>query len=141
MQTYKKLTLIALEDNSYHIMVPAVFDHSLRVNLIIDTGASKSIFDLKLLKHMALEIEEVDNNLSSGINSYIQECFLAKFQGFSIGKLKVEPFTGILMDLSHVNQLYKKMGQLPIAGLLGCDFLYDYKATISFTQNKLILNF
>ena len=141
MESQISFKLIELEDASYHLLVPVEFNKKLRADLIIDTGASKSIFDYAILKEFATEIESVSDNLSSGINSFIDSCYLGKVESFSIGSLLIEPFSCILMDLTHVNQLYEKIGQGTVLGLLGSDFLTQYRATISFSHRRLTLRY
>jgi hypothetical protein len=58
-----------------------------------------------------------------------------------MGNIKIEPYPCILMDLTHVNQLYTKIGQGQVCGLLGSDFLTKYKATISFARKRLTFRY
>jgi hypothetical protein len=141
METKIPFRIIELEDVSYHLLVPVVINKNLHVNLIIDTGASKTILDFAYLQKVANDIEVVQSDLSSGINSFIEDCYSATLDSFAIGNLIIEPYPCVLMDMTHVNQLYTKIGQGQVCGLLGSDFLKKYNATISFTQQRLTLRY
>lgn len=141
MEVRVPFRIIELEDASYHLLVQATFNNIFTANLIIDTGASKTILDYAHLNEMVTDTEPVQSDLSSGINSYIDMCYSAKLASFSIGKLIIEPYGCVLMDLTHVNQLYTKIGQDQVCGLLGSDFFNRYKATISFARKQLTLRF
>jgi len=46
----------------------------------------------------------------------------------------------IILDLAHINLAYATM-QLPlIDGVIGCDILKKYKASINFSTKKLVIN-
>ncbi len=135
------IELITLEDASYHIMVEAVFNKSIRGNLIIDTGASKSVLDYGFVESFAHSIEEVTDQNSSGINALINQAHVGTIDKFQIGKLKIQDYQTVLLDLSHINQLYAKYSDKIIVGLLGSDFLVEYRAVIDYGKKRMTLNF
>ena len=55
--------------------------------------------------------------------------------------LKIETYKSLLLDLSHINELYKQYTDKQIAGLLGSDFLLEYEAVIDYGQQKMSLNY
>ncbi|MBK7570590.1 MAG: hypothetical protein IPI10_02835 [Bacteroidetes bacterium] len=59
---------------------------------------------------------------------------------FNIGELKIEHFHAILLDLSHVNASYEKMGYSQIDGVLGSDVLNEYNAIIDYKKRKITLS-
>jgi hypothetical protein len=59
---------------------------------------------------------------------------------FSIGKLQIDQFDVILLDLQHVNESYASMGLPPIDGVLGNDILVNYKSVINLSKKTLTLN-
>ncbi|MFA6400595.1 MAG: retropepsin-like aspartic protease [Salinivirgaceae bacterium] len=133
------IELITLEDASYHIMVEAVFNKTIRGNLIIDTGASKSVLDFSFAESFAHSIEEVQDQNSSGINALIHQAHVGTIDKFQLGKLKIKDYQTVLLDLSHINQLYANYSDKTIAGLLGSDFLVEYNAVIDYGKKKLFL--
>ncbi len=139
MKTNIPIEIIELEDASYHLMIEAKFNHKLSGNLIIDTGASKTVFDQNFVETFALNIEEIENQDSSGINAMITNAHIGIIDHFQVGKLKVENYQVLLLDLSHINHIYKKYSKKKIAGLIGSDFLVDHKAVINYGTKKLTL--
>jgi len=135
------IELITLEDSSYHIMVEAIFNKSIRGNIIVDTGASKSVVDYGFAESFAHSIEEVQDQNSSGINALISQAHIGVIEKFSIGKLKIRNYQTVLLDLSHINQLYASYSDKTIAGLLGSDFLVQYNAVIDYGKKQMTFNF
>lgn len=135
------IELIKLEDASYHIMIEAEFNETIMGNLIIDTGASKTVFDELFVAPFIEEIEEIDDQNSSGINAMITQTRMGIIPKIKFGKLEINQYPCLLLDLSHVNELYKKYTNKQIAGLIGSDFLVKYEAVIDYSQKKLSLNY
>jgi hypothetical protein len=132
------IEIIELEDASFHIMVEARFK-KIKGNFIIDTGASKTVLDFTFGQSIADSIEKNEDKNSSGINAMISESHVANIPQLKIGRLKIENFPCVLLDLSHVNALYKKYCNKHIAGLIGSDFLVAHKAIINYDKKYLKL--
>lgn len=135
------LNLIKLEDDSYHILVEASFNSQFSGNLIIDTGASKTVLDQEFASLFVSNLSTIDDAQSSGINAMITETQIGTISSFKIGAFEIKNYSCILMNLSHINDLYLKVANMKIAGLIGSDFLVDYEAVINYHQKKLTLNY
>jgi len=135
------IEIIKLEDASYHLIVEAVFNKKTYGNLIIDTGASKTVFDQTFVSSFIVDVEDIDDQNSSGINAMIAQTQLGIIPEIKFGKLEITNYSCLLLDLSHVNELYKKYTDKQIAGLIGSDFLVEYEAVIDYNQKKLSLNY
>jgi len=133
------IELIELEDSSYHLMIQAVFNSNISGNLIIDTGASKTVFDFGFVHSFINDLEAIEDQHSSGINAMITEAHTGVIPVLSIQKLVLENYPCILLDLSHINQLYQQYSDKHIAGLIGSDFLVAHEAVIDYSQKKLTL--
>lgn len=134
------IEIIKLEDKSYHIMIEATINKTQTATLIIDTGASKTVFDKTFISPFASEITEVEDNKSSGINAMIDSAHVGKIDQLSIGSFIKKEYLCLMLDLSHINELYKNYADKFIAGLLGSDFLVDHNAIIDYHDKKLTLN-
>ena len=133
------LKIIELEEGNFHLLVSAVFTDGSKVNWIIDTGASKSVFD-KNLKDKYHEFDTKTEEIhSAGIGENPLETTLGKLNSFYLGRLKIERPKMAILDLKHINELYSKVVHLKIAGLLGGDFLLKYQAVIDYNKKKMIL--
>ncbi|MCL1821212.1 MAG: retropepsin-like domain-containing protein [Prolixibacteraceae bacterium] len=140
MQKTIPFELIALEENNYHITVYCKFDNDDEGMWVIDTGASKTVFD-QTLEHLYSPLE-VDDSLeikSSGIGGARLETTLGKLHAFALGDLRMEPMQVALIDLSHINELYYNATDKKICGLIGSDFLLKHKAVINYETQELIL--
>lgn len=135
------IEIIKLEDASYHLMIEAEFVQNIPGNLIIDTGASKTVFDQQFVESFIIDLQDVDNENSSGINAMITQAKFGVIPKISFGTLEILDFQCLLLDLSHVNELYKKFTNKQIAGLMGSDFLVKYEAVIDYGQQKITLNY
>ncbi len=139
MQIEIPIEIIELEENSYHLMIEGAFNEELKGNLIIDTGASKTVFDSSFVSAFVTDIEELEENDSSGINATITNARTGIIPHIAFSTLKLEHYECLLLDLSHVNQVYQKYTDRQIAGLVGSDFLLKYKAVIDYEQKTLTL--
>ncbi len=138
MQYEISLNLIHLEADSYHLLLEArVGDQA--CNLVLDTGASKTVFDQSYLEELGLDLEEVDGEESSGVNALIAEMYTTCIPEFAMESFVVANYETVGMDLSHVNAMYQRFVEKPIHGLLGSDFLVKYKALIDYQNCCLIL--
>ena len=135
------ITVIELEDDSYHLMMDLEFDSGLVGSLIIDTGASKTVFDIEFVEPFITNIEDVDDKDSSGINGMITQTKVGVVPEIHIGKLHINDYQCVLLDLSHINDIYKKYTTKHIAGLIGSDFLIKYNAIIDYGKKLITLKY
>ena len=134
------ILIIDIDGQGCHPLIKAVFNSKQKGFLIIDTGASNSVFDLKLLENIVEIIpQEPDTLKSAGISEGLIENKLGILKKLKIGELSLPNFPVIMLDLSHINTMYKKFFNKPIWGLLGGDFLRRYKAKINYKNSCLVL--
>lgn len=131
------LQLVELEDDNYHLVAPAVFGDDHTGYWIVDTGASKTVFDLNLKHLYEQEGEETDQVHTAGIGDKPIQTIIARLHPFSLGKYHVKHLRVALLDLSHINEFYSKAANLSICGLLGGDFLLINKAVIDYRRKIL----
>lgn|SRR5690606_2480356 len=133
------LQIVELEDDNYHLVVQSVFDDKSTGFWVVDTGASKTVFDKNLENLYFSEEENTDQLHTAGIGDKPIETTVAVLNLFSLGKLKVEKLKVALLDLTHINKLYSKATNLHICGLLGGDFLMKYQALIDYPKKTMTL--
>lgn len=109
------------------------------INWVIDTGASKSVFDKSLTEKYEQLEDETEEIQSAGISDKKLETGLGRLETFWLGKLKMEHAKMAIIDLSHINELYSSVAKIKICGLLGGDFLLKYKAKIDYKKKVLEL--
>jgi len=135
MENLIPLELVELEPGSYHIVVKASFNEYPDGYWLLDTGASKSVFDSNCAELFVSD--ELANTAAHGIGKDAVEAStgaIAKLNinGIDYGKLHVA-----IVDLLHINNEYSKFCNKRIIGLLGSDFFFRTNAVIDY--NLMIL--
>jgi hypothetical protein len=140
MKVKVNLQLVEPEEDNFHLLAKTEFaDHSTGC-WIIDTGASRTVFDINLENKYLLTQNESNQLHTAGISDKPISTVIARIHPFSLGKLKVENLDAALLDLAHINRLYAQPAGDEICGLLGGDFLVKYNAVVDYKKRALILN-
>lgn len=129
------IEVVELESNTYHPLVKAEFPGLENAFWVIDSGASKSVFDVSLTDFY--QTSNDDSVMATGLgkevvatdSGVIEELYLGNF---NFGILKVA-----LVDFQHINDEYAKFSNKKIVGLIGCDFLFTQKAILDFDKTIL----
>lgn len=131
------IRFIHIEDAGIHLAISGFVNGNL-ANILIDTGASQTVFDKNRVHLFSDQTEfEKAEKLSKGLGTDSMEGFKFKVDQFIIGNLVLENHEIILLDLSHVNASYKELGLAPIDMVLGGDFLKKYAAEINYGSEEL----
>jgi hypothetical protein len=134
------LELIELEEDNYHLIVKSRFGNGEEGLWVIDTGASKTVFNIALDSHFDIVPEEEEKIIqSAGIGTDCLNIVLGVLLPFYLGDFLISPYKVALMDLSHINSLYYHAVEKEICGLIGSDFLLEHKATIDYSRLRLTL--
>src|SRR5665811_465262 len=131
------IQIVELEPDNYHILISCTFLDGKSGNWVIDTGASKTVFDKNLLDYYSVLEDESDEIHTAGIGEKPMDVTLAQLESVSFGKFKTESQKVALLDLSHINELYSKVTDLKICGLIGGDFLMKNKAVVNYKKKRL----
>jgi predicted aspartyl protease len=111
-------------------------------NIIIDTGASKTVFDKsRITKYIKNKTFDENEKLSSGLGTNTMKSHTTKIKKMKIGTLEILDYETVLLDLSHVNESYQQVGLKPIEGVLGSDILAEFNAIIDYEKQILKLKF
>ena len=135
------LELLNLEgDGGHHLMVEARVNNK-PVRLLVDTGASKTVFDKQRLQNLLHEgagddFEDMDQ-LSTGLGTNSMQGQVAVLDSFEFGGAKIEEYPVVVLDMNHVNQSYEMIGDRGIDGVLGSDLLKQFDAVIYFKKKEL----
>ena len=136
------LKIESLEADGFHLFVAAKIN-GIAINLLLDTGASKTVFDIsrmsKLIRKRKKSFESFEK-LSTGLGTNTMESRFTFLKEFRISDLIIENHLAILLDMAHVNQSYSMLELQAIDGVLGSDLLMKYKAVIDFNKKVLKLN-
>ncbi len=138
-KTVIPIELINLQDDGFHLLVEVlVFGQPF--NVVLDTGASKTVFDKTFLEnHIASGDLLLSDRLSTGLGTTSMESFSIYLPDLQIGKLILKDFEAAVLDLSTVTYAYENLELPPVIGVLGGDILQRYKAKIDYEKLTLIL--
>lgn len=119
------------------------FKTSLKINgikgrFIVDTGASNTCIDIRLIDKFNLSSEE-SNTKAAGAGATDMYTKISKKNHIQIGKWKSKKNNLVLFDLSHVNEALTNHGSKPVHGIIGADILQKGKAVIDYKSNLLFL--
>jgi hypothetical protein len=119
-----------------------IYADNLQAAVIIDTGASISVFHEKTFSPYFTEgkMDKNEDAFSSGISTMIEGHRLGYISGIALEALFLHNETAGLMDLSHIRKIYNEYFDFAIEGLIGCDMLDKYKAVIDFKRMNLIFH-
>jgi hypothetical protein len=132
------LRKINIEDDGNHIVVTALLNNK-PANLLIDTGASRTIFDSNRI-HLFEDSEiKLHDRLSTGLGTNSMESKTITLGQLNIGDISIHNSEVILLDLEHVNVSYQKLNIDPIDGVIGGDMLERYKAVIDYNKMTITL--
>ncbi len=126
------------DDGGCHLFVSAyIYDHAIR--LLVDTGASHTLLDKKIITTLLPEVTLQPNALlatGAGTNNLKSE--IAQLPELRIGAVRLKA-TVAVMDLAHVNDTYRQAGLPEIMGVLGCDILVSNQAILNLKKERLSL--
>ncbi|MCW3086499.1 MAG: putative aspartyl protease [Bacteroidetes bacterium] len=141
MTTSIPFKILSLDGEGFHLMLKLYINKKV-ANVIIDTGASKTVLDLTLTKKYVAEKNfDVHDKLSSGLGTNTMASQTTLIKKIKIGEIEIENYTTVLLDLSHVNTSYEQIGLKPVVGVLGSDILLKYNAVIDYEKKILKLKY
>ena len=126
--------IVKLEENSYHLFVECIVNGNQKGDLVIDTGASKTVLDGQFLQDFQdVDIDQQEIQ-SSGLGGGVIDTQMVKIESLQIGELQVQEILLARIDLSSINKMYEKYCHRRICGLLGSDFLLEHGACIDYSR-------
>lgn len=133
------IEIIELESHSFHLLIRCKINDGEAGDLVIDTGASKTVLDRNFVTSYTI-LENQDSEMKSrGLGEGSLNTEMVKIDSFQLGSFLVNDLQCALIDLSGINEMYEQHCQRKICGLLGSDFLLKYKAVINYERQILSL--
>ena len=141
MPTKVPLDIIAIEEDGFHLMVK-VEVNGIPARMLLDTGASRSVFDKDRLGRFFEELPDMAENeqKSTGLGTREMQSQALYLETLTIGELLVKKYPAVVLDMSHVNISSSELGMEPIDGVLGSDILIKYGALIDYGKGLLRIN-
>jgi len=133
------LQLLDIEGEGFHVMVKGMI-HDKEANFLIDTGASRSVFDPKTIATFIDDIAfEKKEGMTAGVGSSDLESATFVIDSFFIGDLEIHDYEAVALDLENIHEMYGKLGLPRIDGILGGDLLKRHKVVINYRSRKMRL--
>ncbi len=133
------IQLLDVEGEGFHIMVKGLI-HGKEANFLIDTGASRSVFDPKTISSFIDNLQfEKKEGLTAGVGSSDLESATFRIDVFSLGDMEIHDYEAVALDLENIHEMYDKLGLPHIDGIIGGDLLRRHKAIINYKNKKLRL--
>lgn len=134
-----KLEICEIEKKNYHLFVSLkIADKPCR--LLLDTGASKTVFDKeKVLQYITSGQLKSNEGKSVGLGVSEMETQEAVVKNLQFNKLTIKKLRVAVLEIGHVNLTYKNLELPEIDGVLGSDFLMKYNAIIDYKKAVLKL--
>lgn len=133
--------VLNIDNEGFHLLI------KLRINrkvakVIIDTGASKSVFDKNRIEQFVSDRNfDMHDKMSSGLGTNTMQSQTTRIKKLVIGDVEIVDYKAVLLDLSHVNQSYEQIGLAAVDGVLGSDILLEYHAIIDYEKKILKLKY
>lgn len=135
------IKILSIEEDGFHVFIDAKVAGK-AVNLLIDTGASRTVFDKNRFTQFVPEDKyELNHKLSTGLGTSTMESHKVLIEKFVLGTLEIKNYEAVLLDMTHVNESYDSLDISPIDGVLGGDLLVRFNGIINYPQRSLSLNF
>jgi predicted aspartyl protease len=129
------LQLINLQDDGFHLLVEiVVFGETLFA--VVDTGASRSVFDKALMEKHITELVVSDETQAATIFS-TATTLQGTIPKLKIGKLTLKDYPTVGLDLQSVTDTYVQLGHPPISGIIGGDILMQFEAKIDYKRKVM----
>lgn len=141
MPTVLPIDVVAIEEDGFHLMLTAMVN-GIPARLLIDTGASRSVFDASRLQRFFDEAPDLAENeqKSTGLGTRNMESQALYLEELRIGELSIRKYPAVVLDMSHVNASYEDLGLAPIDGVLGSDIMMKYGAKVDYRTRSMKIN-
>lgn len=134
------LEIVDLQGDGFHLLVEVVVFGQI-FKAVLDTGASKSAFDMEIISGLAPEdqIIHVPDHHAIGLGTTTMERYYVVCPELRMGDLIIENYEVPVFDLSAIKFAYDKLELPPVIGVIGGDIMMDYKAVIDYEHLQLHL--
>jgi predicted aspartyl protease len=128
-----------IERSSFHPIIQGQINGE-EVLLILDTGASRTVIDKSITSGMPIIANEHNEPFAAGINAQKISVEQIELPAITLGDIEFNNLKVFSSDLRPISKLYEELSGIKIHGLLGCDFLVEYKVVVNFKTGMIQLN-
>ena len=129
--------LLDIEGEGFHVMIEGKIN-GMEANFLIDTGASRSVFDPHVITKFIENPEfEKKEGITAGVGGTDLESSTFVIDTLSFGDIQIHHYEAVALDLENIHETYGKLGLPSIDGIIGGDLLYKLKATLNYRLRKI----
>ena len=129
--------LLDIEGEGFHVMIQGKIN-GLEANFLIDTGASRSVFDPTVISRFVENPEfKKKIGITAGVGGSDLESSTFVIDTLSFGDIEINQYEAVALDLENIHENYQKLGLPAIDGIIGGDLLYRLKATLNYRLRKI----
>ena len=141
MPSFVPIEVTSIEGDGFHLMI-RVEINGVPARMLVDTGASRSVFDKDRIDNFFTERPDFEENLqkSTGLGTRDMQSQAVYLSELKIGELVIRNYPAVVLDMSHVNLSYQEIGLTPIDGVLGSDIMMQYGARIDYRNSLMRIN-
>jgi hypothetical protein len=131
------IRLLDIEGEGFHVMIKGKIN-GMEANFLIDTGASRSVFDPKhITKFVEHPLFEKKEGITAGVGGSDLETSTFTIDSLSFGDIEIKNYQAVALDMQNIHETYQKLGLPTIDGIIGGDLLYKLKATLNYRLRKI----
>lgn len=134
------LEIINLNNDGFHLLVEVVVFGEKHF-AVLDTGASRSVFDLSFIQKHHTEILVTSEDINATTLFSTASTSQSEIPILKIGRLKISSYQAVAIDLDAVSKTYEQLGHPPIVAIIGGDILLGYQAVINYKKQKMLLRY
>ncbi len=133
------LRLISIEPDGFHLMFQA-YINGLKANVLIDTGASRTILDHSRAHHYLgnPDIRPFDR-LFTGMGAGGIKTYVCHIPHMRFGNKELLDQEIVLIDLAPVNKTYAIYDLPRIDMVLGGDLMQAFRVSIDYAQQVMVM--
>ena len=131
------IKLLDIEGDGFHIMVRGRINGT-EANFLIDTGASRSVFDLVTMSEFIDDPQfQKKEGITAGVGSSDLESSTFDIESIEIGDMEIKHYQAVALDLKNIHETYDRIHLPKIHGIIGGDILVKHKAIINYRLKKI----
>ncbi len=131
------LQRVSIPANGFHWLIEVQIE-AVSFFLVVDTGASRTTFDLNAIRNYFphRNVQATDEK-SASVGAVDLDSALCVFPELNFGSQVFCDAIIALLDLTHVRQAYEQLGLPEVLGVLGADLLVKGNASVDCSKNLI----
>ena len=133
------IQLLDIEGEGFHVLIQGKIN-GLEANFLIDTGASRSVFDSTVITRFIENPQfEKKDGITAGVGGNDLDASTFVIDCLAFGDIEIRHYEAVALDLENIHETYQRLGLPAIDGIIGGDLLYRLKATLNYRLRKIRL--